>query len=1737
MARRINPIVGEISPNIYNAAKMAGLSDPEQTIMEQWSFTVKNAKRLRTMDAKAAKKEFQSLDEDAQRSIRAIYPNAEFAKDDPTLADRAIGVVGTVTKALASPIISTYQAAVEYGKALNTGYSAARQIAQGESPALIQSPSFAANQIKSLKNPFAGTVWTTAYNGKELYDKGAINRLEQRYGVESVFVAKGLVAGRTPGEVIEQYGKVDEKIIAAITSAFDEPEKFNLIVQDVKYAQTSPGRDITRAALEAKPTDKGGTFSRMVFGERPDPEKVKSYQKIIKRSSGLIDAIYQLAIDPLTYVTGGTTKAATKGAAMAQTVAKQAQDGNYSGAIKQVFENPDVRVLWSDLGKEIKNFAEAPNRAAQTTKYREIVQAYPGFNDFGIITTLAKAKVFTPEIAESFFGEIDNVHRLLNGRVDGVTFVRNGIATARNQRQISAGMAKTADAILNPGVANKVDADKLDKLQARGMSSLDILKTVGEEIDNGVNLAGIAKLTDIDKDIKKARSIAQVLGRLATRAPGGSRILFGADAVKTAEQFRLVARQAFSRDVADFVTFEYLDASTNDQIVMLRNLYGMILHRYGLYGTPEGRELADEIMKKTFSNKSGMTGVVDTQVPTEFIDNISEHVIRISNDEATISARGAIQPSQLTEGIATLPYEEIIAVAAKTRRKDSIPALFDGATRNKYVTEFVNLWTIFTLFPRLGIRSAIDETFMYALSAPLQDLAAFARPSMYKQKEVLTALTGSEAAVGPIKRGLDKVFRGGGALGKLSLDERIAIPAQIAEAKGIPVEEVTHMMIRQETVSRVFSLYGVDESVGNFKWIREAFIHHPDVLNSMASSVAARTSLGGRFDKQIIDAVFTESTLSQALDDVGVKAGRKFRKLSSEQLRKVNDKYLTLAHFDQFFRMFAANTKTFGDGVIVDPATAFFRNNGLRTAKDFATARTEMLERIGVKYDYQINQFYIDPKRKDSVEKVLSEFGDTTYFRQRGIKDAEIARIHMETMLLDLRNIFHGGPKSFNDELFDYMVAKHNDLVAYEMQAGKEVAGKWSKVAGRMPFEDFERVTVGKQLRGEINTAIEFVGVVPKRELESAYNRFGNRLMEEMDRQVTGIFRQPAVISTYTRLREGYSGFQDELVRVTKKNLLEENKGMKDEVAQARAEQFAAKRYTEIAMNEAVDSVLKYVDNPAIRSNLAMSTRTVARFYRATEDFWRRYYRLMRDKPLQVIYRMRLAHQGLSARGDVFYDDNNEPYVVLPTDTIINTAVEPVVRKLTGSAFKVPQFNDVTLKLRLVNPSFSPDAGQPSLSGPVAAVGFLGFRSILGHLPGSLGDEAQNIADKFDTWALGNLGDNMTLRKAMVPLLLQNLDAVSRGVTGSAGAIDIDEMNRQEITAAFQAISYIQAFGDKDSRLPDNPTDKQLNEYLKSIRIASHNIIATRAFLGIFSPISPTLRESKGLPDYIKSTGITSMRSEFYDILEGISKTESNEVFDPYELAVAMFTGKNPRKIIYTVARNERSTKVLIQKTNDVKDWSVSNKNFIETYGDAAYIFAPQVGDFTADAYTWMESSGLVKLPKLSDYLDNVQVSVVKQQYFDIERQENELLANETSIPTRRGIINRATANRAALKNAYPLLRTSLETGGFEVATEENLLSSIEEVLLNTSAPVDAQTRQKMSIATKMVREFITFSRDPQSRSIWNFVDVKRIKRESIEEQLDTLIKSDASIREANRAVFGPILRFYSRDTNSIGGN
>ena len=61
-------------------------------------------------------------------------------------------------------------------------------------------------------------------------------------------------------------------------------------------------------------------------------------------------------------------------------------------------------------------------------------------------------------------------------------------------------------------------------------------------------------------------------------------------------------------------------------------------------------------------------------------------------------------------------------------------------------------------------------------------------------------------------------------------------------------------------------------------------------------------------------------------------------------------------------------------------------------------------------------------------------------------------------------------------------------------------------------YNQFEGMTKGFQPTGLINTSIEFPDFT---DLESAWRRTGDTLMEEMDKQVNAILRQPAVMIAY----------------------------------------------------------------------------------------------------------------------------------------------------------------------------------------------------------------------------------------------------------------------------------------------------------------------------------------------------------------------------------------------------------------------------------------------------------------------------------------------------------------------------------------------------------------------------------------------------------------------------------------------
>jgi hypothetical protein len=1709
----LRPVVAEVSPNLYTAAKQANLNPNELNRVEQMSYAIKEHRRLAKMDDTAARKEFDQLNGKAQEQLKFLFKDADYLAPLPTATDRVQGVLGGALKIVSSPLIGLFKLGGQYNRLINTPYKVARQVSQGE-------------------DLFAGKTWTDAWNGTDMYDVESLEKAKSYHGESDVFVAQGLLDGKTPGEIIESYGKIDDNILKSIQKAYDDSGNFKQVMDNVKFTQISPGRDLVRM-FATKPPKDGGLGSIYV-------------NDVDKRVSGTIDFIYQIAIDPLTWLTGGLSKGVTKGERITKSILQQIDSGvTAERAVETVFRTePKLAKFWeSQIGPAIKTYSESTG-AAKAQAFGFISKNYPGYANEEAIQALARGKVFDASSAQSYFSKAQDLHLMLSGRVDGMSYMRNGVAVARSRRVYSERFSSYFDSVFNSTSRTTFagagrSAEETDAVLQPIIKALtnpeDTMIRIGK-----INDSDMAVVIEANKEITRWKRI----GQLASRSPVAAEILTGADAVKTAGNFVARARLLLPRDMAEALKVKFLDSTPDEQIVILRNLDAATMYSMGLGGEQQGMKLIEETLRAKYGQTSGFASKKISKIHPDHVKSFPEGSIKLLDEGYTIDGIGTVHPYQSTFRVGPLPYDEIGSTIWDMKSKKNLIGAIGGSTQGAFAKKIVDAWSILTLFPRLGIRSAIDEATMFALAAPSRDLRAYALGAGRRMSNITKTFTGSTTATGPIRRGLQKVFESGGArvnavkvLGERTrinpeeaygIEKRIEALEALAKRTGTDVELLTNLEKREAIVDEVLATYSRYIDDKSAEYLRQSFIHQPEVLSSVTNSFIARSGLSGQYADEVVE--ITPSNLTSAMDEMDVKFNPATKEIDIDSL---SDREAALVHFEKFVKQFVGNKFKVAEETIINPAEIFFRYDGLRpgvtdpkTGKDMLTLALDAgMENLGFRYNPLSGIWEAQPEFRKIIGTYITDSANTVALRAINKTDAEIARIQLGRMFADMFETFNGGTE-FNDGLFRLFQKNYRTLRAQGAKTDR--VPTWNQAAAMISLDDFADASKGFRLSGRVNSQL---GVGNYAETESMFRRFGNNLMEMMDRQVNGIFRQPAVMVAYTGVRKKYAGLEREYARQTYDSLA--GGVFKDTLSESRkielkrqATEIAEKRFTEIASQEAADTILKYADNPAIRSNFAYSARTVGRYYRATEDFYRRIYRL-KDVAPRTLYRMRLAHLGLGATGAVHYDQDGEPYVVMPMDEVLFRATDTTIRALTGkSGYSQPQFNEFTLKLRMVNPSFSQDAGVPTISGPIAGLAVIGFKNILGSVPGSLpfiGEAIdptfERVAEEIDTFALGNLGDNVDVRRAIVPGSLQRVWAI----------LPFDEKSRQEATAAQQAIAYNAANG---RYIDPNSTDEEKNEYLKNIRISAHNVVALRNVLGLILPVAPSSQDSKGIPDYIKGTGITSLRSEFFDILDGINKTNQGDVDDPYEQALAIFTGKYPGKLIYTVSPTEKGSDIIIKNTESLKGWAIQNKGFIEAYGETAYIFAPQVGKFNAGSYNWLKAAGLIENKTLEKYYEDVLVAQDKANYYQIANNLDKLMSQESDPEIRASLKKQATASRDALKAANPLLNPALIGEGNNIGSEEVMLGKLEQMIGKENTPVDASTREKLRLSIQLMKQYISFVRGADLNNVNNKVQLKSDYKAQVEAGLQELMVGNPYVTEANRAIFRSILNFYSRDSS-----
>ena len=1718
MAISINPIVAKTSSSIYAAAQAANLPNDQVKQLEQFSWAVQKNKSLNLLPIEDARKQYNELDPVVQEQLKFLFPKAGYQQAAPDASDYLIGAGKGALKVVASPLLAFFKAAGVWNRVINTPYLVARQAAQGE-------------------GLFNKQTWTDAWDGRRVFNQSSLDEAVKQFGVDNVEVAKGLLAGKKPGEIISSLGGApNQSMLKAIETAFNEPDKFQEILDTVKFAQVSPGRDFGR-----------------ITG--------------LKGLSGAIDFTYQIVVDPLTWATGGLSTLAkvplagklvkpnTVGTQMIKTI----ENFGPNAGVKQIFkDNTSVRELWDNgLGPKIKDLASTNTIAERNVILNDIKVNYPGYANDEAIKRLEDNRIFDSNSAERYFSSAENVGFFIAGKTDGAQYFRNGIATAKNQRKLERGVQLWLTRKLNPSLGST------DEIEKAGANIFDSLVKAGTPKEGEIIGEEVKDLEKYYNFITKKEKARDWISRGMERSPQGAQIKIGKDAIKTANSFRSVARQVLPKDLSDWLTTKFVESNVNEQVAIMRAIDYATMQRLGIDGTVGGKQFMRDTLEKKYGSLIGTGVVEDLPVPIQFDGFVSPTAVKLKNNTPVMDAAGIIHPFQETGAISALDYRELAQVAYENKRKNLISATVGGATSSSLSTKFVDAWSLFTLFPRLGIRSAIDEGFLYYLTAPGIELMQFIKGKGHKLGRVASAYSGSKAAEG-------LRYKVGEKLGykspsdALDIEKRLKAQQDFAKKSGTTVDQLSESDKKKAQAEKALEMFGGKKYTANTEEgqdMIDLLSLNSQYLTGATRSISAAAATRSTIEQRVAQEIVTPNQFDLALKDFGLEQNIKGTIVKKEELERyqgLNGKAPALIHFENFIKRFYNNRRsveTIAPKSLVRPPTAtfdpvpvFFKNDGLQTGYDLVRARNELLEQVGLKYrDDVVDSFdknVIPTLSADITHSVvdpvaLDNFLDMSAYNygllQRGISKSEAARVAVERILLDMRHTFHGAPDAFNRGLLDKVKTNYNEIIAAEKELQKElpkskIYHKWNEAVKALSFDDFYDLTKEFTPRGQMYTTLAIEGLT--NDAESIYTKLGNNAHEIMDAQVTGIFRQSAVTLKYLQLRKTYRETEKQLItKLTNQeiNRIKEegrNVGPKLlESIQENAELTAKKYITEMSAQQAADTILKYVDNPNIRTNFAISVRNTGRFYRATEDFWRRIYRLKEVTP-RAIYRARLTHLGLEASGLVHTDQNGDPYVMMPMDNLIFTTVDRVVRAITPGeqSFKQPMFNDFTLKLKLANPSFAPDAGLPALSGPVGALSVLTMKSILGQVGGTYGKLA---GEELDNFALGNIGDNMTFVKAFIPSSLQKLYAV----------IPQNEKNRQEATAAMQAIAYNAAFStdaEMQKFLDPNASEETKYTYLKNIRLAAHNIVAARSILGLISPIAPSAQESVNIPNYLKDVGITGFRPEFYDILNAVIDTYGGVVQDPYELAVATYVGKNPGKLIYTVSREEKQTQVVIRKTKELKSWAIGNQENIKKYGEAAYIFAPNTGNFNASVYSWMEASDLLQSKSLEKYYKDVLVSEDKQRYYEIGRVEQEELANTASPFERKAIIDSATRARTLLKASNPLLEPALVGGGNEVASEISRLSSIEEILKDTNFKIDAGTRQRLALLTSRVRDFVSIATDPSVRQSTNFSDIKRDKKQEILVLIDELSSGDAIVREAARSTFKAILDYYSRNISKV---
>lgn len=597
--------------------------------------------------------------------------------------------------------------------------------------------------------------------------------------------------------------------------------------------------------------------------------------------------------------------------------------------------------------------------------------------------------------------------------------------------------------------------------------------------------------------------------------------------------------------------------------------------------------------------------------------------------------------------------------------------------------------------------------------------------------------------------------------------------------------------------------------------------------------------------------------------------------------------------------------------------------------------------------------------------------------------------------------------------------------------------------------------------------------------------------------------REPMVLSAAVDMRKRWKsgGLEERYMKMLTDPIRNNSKltAAEKDILIKDAEIKGRSKIIELTQDLAKERVLAYVDNPEVRTQLAFTMRNFARYYRATEDFYRRVLRGVRYNP-ESIARLSLTYEGVSHSGFVQQDDQGEAYFIYPGMQPVYAAMSKLATAFgIKGAFVAPMPVEFGAKLNMISPSMNPDSLFPTFSGPLAA------------LPVKMMYELIPSLKESEKYLFGEYGEDQPIINAILPAHINR----------AMGALNKDERDSQYASAFRKAVTYLEATGhglkiEKDAQgndIPPSPGD--LEDYQDKLKSTTQTILGMRFFSALILPASPSVQLKSEMAGWVRDNERTSFKQVFSNLV-----TEYN---GDYTRATEEWIKLFPKQMPYTVSESKKRTVAVIKYGEVAGNWVENNSELLKKYPEAAAFLIPNIGKFSYDAYKTMMNEGFLDKKQVGDFLRETQIATDKQYYFQQRKDYLDTLATATSVDQKRMINQKWDSWSNQFMSVRPLLQTEFASGGASDVRREIAITDLRNMLTNEKNLPNTKT---VSVLRQMLQAYDNFS--AQFSSITDRTDAAQDRKNALQEgakaQLQELANSNPNTKSAYDVLFASLI-------------